>query len=148
MSAAVILLVEDNVMDIELTLDAFAQVGLKNTINVARTGEEALNYIYGKGKFADRKSFPTPDLVLLDLKLPGISGHEVLSELKNDERTRRIPVIVLTSSHEEGDRAVCYNNGVNSYLVKPIDFGEFVKVVRAIGDYWLTLNVGPPEALR
>ncbi|HNS67462.1 MAG TPA: response regulator [Mesotoga infera] len=148
MSAAVILLVEDNVMDIELTLDAFAQVGLKNTINVARTGEEALNYIYGKGKFTDRKSFPTPDLVLLDLKLPGISGHEVLSELKNDERTRRIPVIVLTSSHEEGDRAVCYNNGVNSYLVKPIDFGEFVKVVRAIGDYWLTLNVGPPEALR
>ncbi|HPD38648.1 MAG TPA: response regulator [Mesotoga infera] len=148
MSAAVILLVEDNVMDIELTLDAFAQVGLKNTINVARTGEEALNYIYGKGKFADRKSFPTPDLVLLDLKLPGISGHEVLSELKNDERTRRIPVIVLTSSHEEGDRAVCYNNGVNSYLVKPIDFGEFVKVVRAIGDYWLTLNVGPPKLIR
>ncbi|HNR78961.1 MAG TPA: response regulator [Mesotoga infera] len=148
MSAAVILLVEDNVMDIELTLDAFAQVGLKNTINVARTGEEALNYIYGKGKFTDRKSFPTPDLVLLDLKLPGISGHEVLSELKNDERTRRIPVIVLTSSHEEGDRAVCYNNGVNSYLVKPIDFGEFVKVVRAIGDYWLTLNVGPPKLIR
>lgn len=148
MSAAVILLVEDNVMDIELTLDAFAQVGLKNTINVARTGEEALNYIYGKGKFSDRKSFPTPDLVLLDLKLPGISGHEVLSELKNDERTRRIPVIVLTSSHEEGDRAVCYNNGVNSYLVKPIDFGEFVKVVRAIGDYWLTLNVGPPKLIR
>jgi two-component system response regulator len=148
MSAAVILLVEDNVMDIELTLDAFAQVGLKNTINVARTGEEALNYIYGKGKFTDRKSFPTPDLVLLDLKLPGISGHEVLSELKNDERTRRIPVIVLTSSHEEGHRAVCYNNGVNSYLVKPIDFGEFVKVVRAIGDYWLTLNVGPPKLIR
>ncbi len=148
MSAAVILLVEDNLMDVELTLDAFAQVGLKNTVTIARTGEEALNYICGKGKFADRKNFPTPDLVLLDLKLPGISGHEVLAELKNDERTRRIPVVVLTSSHEEGDRAVCYDNGVNSYLVKPIDFGEFVKVVRAIGDYWLTLNVGPPEALR
>ncbi|HOY27282.1 MAG TPA: response regulator [Mesotoga sp.] len=148
MSAAVILLVEDNLMDVELTLDAFAQVGLKNTVTIARTGEEALNYICGKGKFADRKNFPTPDLVLLDLKLPGISGHEVLAELKNDERTKRIPVVVLTSSHEEGDRAVCYDNGVNSYLVKPIDFGEFVKVVRAIGDYWLTLNVGPPEALR
>ena len=148
MSAVVILLVEDNLMDVELTLDAFAQVGLKNTVTIARTGEEALNYICGKGKFADRKNFPTPDLVLLDLKLPGISGHEVLSELKNDERTKRIPVVVLTSSHEEGDRAVCYDNGVNSYLVKPIDFGEFVKVVRAIGDYWLTLNVGPPEALR
>ncbi|MDD4039547.1 MAG: response regulator, partial [Mesotoga sp.] len=141
MSAAVILLVEDNLMDVELTLDAFAQVGLKNTVTIARTGEEALNYICGKGKFADRKNFPTPDLVLLDLKLPGISGHEVLAELKNDERTKRIPVVVLTSSHEEGDRAVCYDNGVNSYLVKPIDFGEFVKVVRAIGDYWLTLNV-------
>ncbi len=148
MSAVVILLVEDNLMDVELTLDAFAQVGLKNTVTIARTGEEALNYICGKGKFADRKNFPTPDLVLLDLKLPGISGHEVLAELKNDERTKRIPVVVLTSSHEEGDRAVCYDNGVNSYLVKPIDFGEFVKVVRAIGDYWLTLNVGPPEALR
>ena len=148
MSAAVILLVEDNLMDVELTLDAFAQVGLKNTVTIARTGEEALNYICGKGKFADRKNFPTPDLVLLDMKLPGISGHEVLAELKNDERTRRIPVVVLTSSHEEGDRAVCLDNGVNSYLVKPIDFGEFVKVVRAIGDYWLTLNVGPPEALR
>ncbi len=148
MSAAVILLVEDNLMDVELTLDAFAQVGLKNTVTIARTGEEALNYICGKGKFADRKNFPTPDLVLLDLKLPGISGHEVLAELKNDERTKRIPVVVLTSSHEEGDRAVCYDNGVNSYLVKPIVFGEFVKVVRAIGDYWLTLNVGPPEALR
>ena len=148
MSAAVILLVEDNLMDVELTLDAFAQAGLKNTVTIARTGEEALNYICGKGKFADRKNFPTPDLVLLDLKLPGISGHEVLAELKNDERTKRIPVVVLTSSHEEGDRAVCYDNGVNSYLVKPIDFGEFVKVVRAIGDYWLTLNVGPPEALR
>ncbi len=148
MSAAVILLVEDNLMDVELTLDAFAQVGLKNTVTIARTGEEALNYICGKGKFADRKNFPTPDLVLLDLKLPGISGHEVLAELKNDERTKRIPVVVLTSSHEEGDRAVCYDNGVNSYLVKPIDFGEFVKVVRAIGDYWLTLNVGPPETLR
>lgn len=148
MSAAVILLVEDNLMDVELTLDAFAQVGLKNTVTIARTGEEALNYICGKGKFADRKNFPTPDLVLLDLKLPGISGHEVLAELKNDERTKRIPVVVLTSSHEEGDRAICYDNGANSYLVKPIDFGEFVKVVRAIGDYWLTLNVGPPEALR
>jgi len=148
MSAVVILLVEDNLMDVELTLDAFAQVGLKNTVTIARTGEEALNYICGKGKFADKKNFPTPDLVLLDLKLPGISGHEVLAELKNDERTRRIPVVVLTSSHEEGDRAVCYDNGVNSYLVKPIDFGEFVKVVRAIGDYWLTLNVGPPETLR
>ncbi|HOI64791.1 MAG TPA: response regulator, partial [Mesotoga sp.] len=131
MSAVVILLVEDNLMDVELTLDAFAQVGLKNTVTIARTGEEALNYICGKGKFADKKNFPTPDLVLLDLKLPGISGHEVLAELKNDERTRRIPVVVLTSSHEEGDRAVCYDNGVNSYLVKPIDFGEFVKVVRA-----------------
>ena len=148
MSAVVILLVEDNLMDVELTLDAFAQVGLKNTVTIARTGEEALNYICGKGKFADRKNFPTPDLVLLDLKLPGISGHEVLAELKNDERTKRIPVVVLTSSHEEGDRAVCYDNGVNSYLVKPIDFGEFVKVVRAIGDYWLTLNVGPPELIR
>jgi two-component system response regulator len=148
MYEAVILMVEDNVMDVELTLDAFSQVGFKNKIEVARTGEEALDYIFTRGKFADRKGSPLPDLILLDLKLPGISGHEVLAELKTKESLKRIPIIILTSSREEGDRAICYDSGANSYLVKPVDFAEFIRVVRAISDYWLTLNVGPPQGCK
>jgi len=143
---AIILLVEDNLMDVELTLDSFRQVGLANRIEIAKTGETALDYVFGRGSFEDREAFPVPDLVLLDLELPGISGHEVLQEMKKNELTKRIPVVILTSSREEGDRAICYDSGVNSYLVKPVDFDEFLVVARAIGDYWLTINVGPPEA--
>jgi len=143
---ATILLVEDNSMDIELTLDSFRQVGLTNRIEIARNGGTALDYVFGRGKYEDREAFPVPDLVLLDLKLPGISGHEVLREMKSNELIKRIPVVVLTSSREEGDRMICYDSGVNSYLVKPVDFDEFLVVARAIGDYWLTINVGPPEA--
>jgi len=142
---AIILLVEDNSMDIELTLDSFRQVGLTNRIEIAKSGEAALDYVFGRGRFEDREAFPLPDLVLLDLKLPGISGHEVLQEMKKTELTKRIPVVVLTSSREEGDRAICYDCGVNSYLVKPVNFDEFLVLARAIGDYWLTINVGPPE---
>lgn len=146
MKRAIILLVEDNLMDVELTLDSFRQVGLANRIEIAKTGETALDYVFGRGSFEDREAFPVPDLVLLDLELPGISGHEVLQEMKKNELTKRIPVVILTSSREEGDRAICYDSGVNSYLVKPVDFDEFLVVARAIGDYWLTINVGPPEA--
>ncbi|MBN2253719.1 MAG: response regulator [Kosmotogaceae bacterium] len=146
MKRAIILLVEDNSMDIELTLDSFRQVGLTNRVEIAKSGEMALDYVFGRGQFEDREAFPVPDLVLLDLKLPGISGHEVLQEMKKTELTKRIPVVVLTSSREEGDRAICYDCGVNSYLVKPVDFDEFLVVARAIGNYWLTINVGPPEA--
>lgn len=142
---AVILLVEDNPMDIEVTLDAFRQAGLTNPIHVAQTGQEALDYVFGKGTFQDRRRYPLPDLILLDLNLPGISGHEVLREVKAAHVVRRIPVVILTSSQGEGDRAMGYDEGANSYLVKPVGFEEFVRVVRGVGEYWLTLNVGPPK---
>ncbi|PNS42165.1 response regulator [Mesotoga sp. B105.6.4] len=145
MKEALILLVQDNQMDVELTLDSFRQVGLTNRVEVVESGEMALDYMFGRGRYEDREAFPVPDLVLLDLNLPGISGHEVLHEIKHSELTRRIPVVVLTSSREERDRPICYDCGVNSYLVKPIDFDDFLIVAKAIGDYWLTINVGPPE---
>jgi len=140
-----ILLVEDNQMDIELTLDAFRESRLSNIIHVATTGEMALDYLYGNGDFADRIKYPLPDLILLDIKLPGINGFEVLKEIKSKEKLKRIPVIILTSSQEEQDRAKGYDNYVNSYLIKPISFEGFLKVVKKIEDYWITLNVGPPN---
>jgi CheY-like chemotaxis protein len=139
-----ILLVEDNRMDVELTLDAFREVRLGNTVHVAPTGEAALDYVFGRGAYADCQKYPPPDLVLLDLKLPGISGLEVLLQIKTTPGLKRLPVVILTSSKEEGDRATSYDNGANSYLVKPLSFPGFLEVVRHIGDYWLSLNVGPP----
>ena len=142
---AQILLVEDNQMDIVLTLDAFKEAKLKNEINVARNGEEALDYLFGNGIYSDRKKYPIPTLVLLDLKMPGIDGFEVLRRIKNTEKLKRIPVIILTSSKEEGDRALSYDIGANSYLMKPINFNGFVDVVKKIDDYWFSLNIGAPE---
>lgn len=139
-----ILLVEDNRMDIELTLDAFKEARLKNTIQVAKNGEEALDYLFGRGKYADRESYPMPNLVLLDLKLPRIDGFEVLRQIKSEPILKRLPVVILTSSKEEGDRALSYDIGANSYLVKPVSFDGFLGVVRQIEGYWLTLNVAPP----
>ncbi len=139
-----ILLVEDNAADIDLTLDAFRQARLANKIQVCQSGQEALDYVFGQGKYTDRKVYPFPDLVLLDLKMPGIDGHEVLRRIKNEPVLKRLPVIILTSSKEEGDRALSYDNGANSYLVKPVSFEGFLDVVRQVGEYWLTLNVGPP----
>jgi CheY-like chemotaxis protein len=143
-SAAHILLVEDNRMDIELTLDAFRERRLKNAIRVATSGQEALDYLLGNGVFSDRAAHPLPDLILLDLKMPVMDGHEVLRRIKAVERLKRIPVIILSSSREEGDRAVGYDNGANSYLVKPVSFEGFLEVVQRIDEYWLTLNVPPP----
>jgi two-component system, response regulator len=140
-----ILLVEDNQMDIELTLDAFHEAHLSNTIDVTRNGQEALDYLFCRGKHAGREAHSLPDLVLLDLKMPGIDGFEVLRQIKSTAGLKRLPVIILTSSKEEGDRAVSYDNGANSYLVKPVSFEGFLDVVRTIGDYWLTLNMGPPR---
>jgi CheY-like chemotaxis protein len=140
-----ILLVEDNQMDIELTLDAFHEARLSNTIDVTRNGEEALDYLFCRGKHAGREPHLLPDLVLLDLKMPGIDGFEVLRQIKSTTGLKRLPVIILTSSKEEGDRAMSYDNGANSYLVKPVSFEGFLDVVRTIGDYWLTLNMGPPR---
>jgi CheY-like chemotaxis protein len=126
-------------------LDAFREMRLANTVHVARNGQEALDYVFGHGEYTDREAFPMPDLILLDLKLPGIDGHEVLRQIKGTPVLRRLPVIVLTSSDEESDRALSYDSGANSYLVKPDSFEGFLPVIRQIEEYWLILNVGPPE---
>lgn len=144
-NCAHILLVEDNRMDVELTLDAFREAHLGNSVHVASDGVEALDYLFGKDQFADRKAYPLPDLILLDLKLPKVDGFEVLRQLKSTPVLKRLPVVILTSSKEEADRASSYDIGANSYLVKPISFDGFLDVVRQVGDYWLTLNIAPPE---
>lgn len=140
-----ILLVEDNRMDIELTLDAFREARLVNTIHIAKNGQEALDYLFGRESFSDRSSYPFPNLVLLDLKLPGIDGFEVLRQIKKTPLMKRLPVVILTSSKEEGDRALSYDIGANSYLVKPVSFDGFLGVIRQLTGYWLTLNTEPPE---
>ncbi|MBT3175429.1 MAG: response regulator [Desulfobacula sp.] len=141
---ASILLVEDNPMDVELIIHAFKEARLKNKIHTARNGKEALEFLFGEGQYADRKQYPLPDMILLDLKMPGIDGHEVLRQIKGVEKLKRLPVIILTSSRDEGDRAMSYDNGANSYLVKPVSFDEFLKVVKQVSEYWLVLNVEPP----
>ena len=132
-------------MDVELTLDAFREARLNDTVHVASTGEQALDYLFGRGDFGDRDRHPMPDLVLLDLKLPGIDGQEVLRQLKATPGLRRLPVVVLTSSREQRDRLECYDHGVNSFLVKPISFDGFMEVVREVHAYWLGLNVPPSD---
>ena len=141
---ATILLVEDNRMDIELTLDALREARLDNDIRVVETGEAALDYLLGRGEFADRSAHPLPDIVLLDIKLPGISGIDVLKTIKGTPGLKRLPVIILTSSRDEGDRIMSYDNGANSYLVKPISFEGFLEVIKSVSDYWLTLNINAP----
>lgn len=140
-----ILLVDDERMDVELTLDAFREARLANIIHVAHNGQAALDYLFGRNEYVDRRKYPLPDLILLDLKMPGIDGFEVLRQLKETPLLKRLPVIILTSSEEEGDLGLSYDRGANSYLVKPVSFEGFLKVVRQIEDYWLILNVGPPE---
>ncbi|MGZ2369803.1 response regulator [Ancylomarina sp. YFZ004] len=142
---AQILLVEDNPMDVILTLDAFKEAKLKNKVNVARNGEEALDYLFGRNQFSDREIFPIPTLILLDLKMPGVDGFEVLKQIKSTEKLKRIPVIILTSSKEEADRALSYDIGANSYLLKPVAFNGFIEVVKKIDDYWFSLNIGAPK---
>ncbi|HYF63093.1 MAG TPA: response regulator [Herpetosiphonaceae bacterium] len=142
-NTAHILLVEDNRMDVELTLDAFQEARLLNTIYVTPTGQEALDYLFGRGKYADRATYPLPNLILLDLKLPGIDGFEVLRQIKSTPLLKRLPVIILTSSKEEGDLTLTYDIGANSYIVKPVSFEGFLGVVRQIEGYWISLNVSP-----
>ena len=139
-----ILLVEDNRMDVELTLDAFREARLMNTVRVVSNGQAALDYLFGHGVYADREAYPIPNLILLDLKLPGLDGFEVLKQIKSTPVLKRLPIVILTSSKEEGDRALSYDRGANSYLVKPVSFDGFLGVVRQIEGYWLSLNVGPP----
>jgi CheY-like chemotaxis protein len=139
-----ILLVEDNPMDVELTLDSFRELGLMNQVRVASNGQEALDYLLGRREYSDRETYPLPGLVLLDLKLPGMDGFEILRQIKSTPILKRLPVVILTSSREEGDRILSYDNGANSYLTKPVSFERFLNVVRQIEEYWLSLNVEPP----
>ncbi len=139
-----ILLVDDNANDVELTLDAFKEEQLSNNLEVVRSGQEALDRMFGRTRRPDGGRFPLPDLILLDLKMPGVDGFEVLRQVKAAPILRRIPVVILTSSREEGDRAMTYDTGANSYLVKPISLDGMLEIVRKIKDYWLTINVGPP----
>jgi two-component system, response regulator len=138
-----ILLVEDNPNDVELTLDAFQENHITNLVHVVRDGEEALDYLFGRGAFAGRDTGNEPKVILLDLKLPKVDGLEVLRQIKADARTRRIPVVVLTSSREESDVVRSYDLGVNSYIIKPVDFQQFNKAVHTIGLYWLLVNQPP-----
>lgn len=137
---AIILYVEDNEMDIELTLNAFAKARFNNDVHVVRTGEEALDYLHKRDKYAGDNN-DLPDLILLDIHLPGMSGLDVLKEIKHEPVIKRIPVIILTSSKEESDRIMGYDNHVNSYLVKPISFAGFVDIVSSINHYWMSLNI-------
>jgi two-component system, response regulator len=139
-----ILLVEDNPDDVELTLRAFRRQNLADKIAVARDGEEALAFVYGTGAFAHRSDVEPPRLILLDLKLPKIDGLDVLRTLKADERTRRTPVVVLTSSREGRDLQQAYDIGANSYIVKPVEFDRFLEVARQLGAYWLLCNEPSP----
>ena len=138
-----ILLVEDNPADVELTLRALKKHNLTNHVQVVADGVQALDYLFGSGIYNGQNKPPRPKVVFLDLKLPKLDGREVLRRMKADARTRMIPVVVLTSSMEENDIAESYKLGVNSYVVKPLDFDKFVEAVSALGLYWVLLNQAP-----
>ena len=144
MASKTILLVEDNADDEALTFRALMKNNIANNLVVARDGAEALDYLFGTGQYAGRDVKLGPQVVLLDLNLPKISGLEVLRQLRADERTKHLPVVILTSSNEEKDRLQGYDNGANSYVRKPVDFNQFIESVRQLGLYWLILNELPP----
>ena len=138
-----ILLVEDNPNDMELTLRAMSKYNLTNKINVTKDGAEALDYVFAEGAYSRRDIKDKPQVILLDLKLPKIGGLEVLQKIKSDARTNTIPIVALTSSTEERDIIESYELGVNSYIVKPVDFDKFISAVSEIGLYWMLLNKPP-----
>ena len=144
-SKGTILLVEDNADDEALTLRAFKKNGIANPIVVVRDGAEALDYLFARNNYQDRTPAELPAVVLLDLNLPKLGGIDVLRQIRSDERTRRLPVVVLTSSKEERDLISCYDSGANSYVKKPVDFVNFMVAVRQLGMYWLVLNQSPPR---
>ena len=141
-----ILMVEDDSKDVELTLTALEDYSLANEVVVARDGEEALDYLYCRGKFSTRSN-DNPAVILLDLKLPKVDGLEVLKQIKSDENLRFIPVVVLTSSKEEKDLITSYKLGVNAYVVKPVDFHQFVNAIKELGAFWAVINVPPPGSV-
>jgi len=142
-----ILIVEDDPRDVELTLTALEDYKLANEVVVCRDGQEALDYLNSRGKFSDRVN-ENPAVMLLDLKLPKVDGLEVLQRVKSDERLRMIPVVVLTSSHEEKDMMRSYKLGVNAYVVKPVDFHKFVNAVKELGAFWAVVNEPPPGSMK
>ena len=144
MKGKIILLVEDNPDDVSLTLRALKKNNILNEVVVVNDGVQALDYLFGTGAYADSDVNVTPQLILLDLKLPRMEGLEVLRRLRGDERTRLLPVVMLTSSDEEPDIVDSYRLGANSYIRKPVDFAQFTEAVQQLGLYWLVLNQGPP----
>jgi CheY-like chemotaxis protein len=142
-----ILIVEDDPRDVELTMTALEDYNLANEVVVTRDGAEALDYLYCRGEF-DSRSNENPAGILLDLKLPKIDGLEVLQRIRSDERLKMIPVVVLTSSHEEKDMVRSYQLGVNAYVVKPVDFHEFVNAVKELGVFWAVINEPPPGSIK
>jgi len=142
-----ILLVEDDPKDVELTLAGLAEYNLANEVVVARDGEEALDYLYRRGNHSARPS-GNPAVMLLDLKLPKVNGFEVLEQVRAEEELKMIPVVVLTSSHEERDLVQSYKLGVNAYVVKPVDFHQFVNAVKELGAFWAVINEAPPGSIK
>jgi CheY-like chemotaxis protein len=141
-----ILLVEDNKNDVELTLTALAENNLANEVDVVRDGAEALDYLYRRGAFSERPQGP-PAVVMLDLKMPRVDGMEVLRTVRADPSLKRLPVVVLTSSREEGDLIESYNTGANAYVVKPVDFKQFMEAVKHLGIFWALINEPPPPGV-
>jgi len=142
-----ILLVEDDPKDVELTMTGLDEYHLANEVIVARDGEEALDYLYRRGKHESR-AIGNPAVMLLDLKLPKVNGFEVLEQVRADENLKMIPVVVLTSSHEERDLVQSYKLGVNAYVVKPVDFHQFVNAVKELGAFWAVINEPPPGSIK
>jgi len=142
-----ILMVEDDNNDVDMTMTALDEYNLANEVIVARDGAEALDYLFYRGKYESRSS-ENPAVLLLDLKLPKVDGLEVLRQVKSDDKLKMIPVVVLTSSHEEKDMVASYELGVNAYVVKPVDFHEFVNAIKELGVFWAVINVPPPGSVR
>ena len=142
-----ILMVEDDPKDVELTLTALEEYHLANEVIVTRDGEEALDYVYRRGTFSTRSN-DNPAVLLLDLKLPRVDGLEVLQQIKSDQKLRMIPVVVLTSSREERDMVASYSLGVNAYVVKPVNFHEFVNAIKELGIFWAIINQPPPGSIK
>jgi CheY-like chemotaxis protein len=140
-----ILLVEDNVQDIEITQRAFAKGRVRNELTVVRDGEEAIDYLYHRGKYQDPATSPRPGMILLDLNLPKVGGLEVLQQIKKDDQLKQIPVIVLTVSQREEDVVRSYDLGVNTYIQKPVEFDNFMRVVNAVHEYWILIATLPPS---